>query len=149
LYALISQKALAVRVIHDDTALLAAHAAGGIFRHGDFVFSSTLTFVRPGQPFHKFGHDGPYLSDPSSPLSQPCVSGLPTHADRLLPASASWACGIVDKRATRIEFEGWCFALYQGGSLTGSQSPLEAVMGGDQATLRHRIADTLVNIAHY
>jgi hypothetical protein len=75
-YTLISQKALAGGVIHHDTAFLADHAVGGHFRHGDFVFSSTLTFMRPRQPFHEFGHDGPYRLDPSSPLNQRCVSRL-------------------------------------------------------------------------
>jgi hypothetical protein len=57
LYALISQKALAGRAVHESPAFLAAHAVGGSFRHCDFVFSSAGTFVRSGQPFHEFGHE--------------------------------------------------------------------------------------------
>jgi hypothetical protein len=56
-YALISQTALAGRVIHHGTAFLAAHAVSWNVRHGDFVSSSTLTFMRASQPFHEFGHD--------------------------------------------------------------------------------------------
>jgi len=71
------------------------------------------------------------------------------HADRLLPAPASWACGIVDRRARRIEFEAWCFALYQAGALPNSQSPLEAVMGGDESSMQPFEGPTLVSIAHF
>ena len=56
LYALISQKALAGRVIHHDTAFLAAYAVSGSVRHRHFVFGAAGAPVRANQPFHEFGH---------------------------------------------------------------------------------------------
>jgi hypothetical protein len=56
LYTLISQKALADRVIHHDTAFLAAYAVSGSFRHRNFIFGAAGTHVRASQPFHEFGH---------------------------------------------------------------------------------------------
>jgi hypothetical protein len=56
-YALVGQKALVSRVVHHGTAFLAAHAVGGSFCHGDFVFGTASAFMRSGQPLHEFGHE--------------------------------------------------------------------------------------------
>jgi hypothetical protein len=55
-YALVSQKALVSRVVHQNTAFLARRAIRGCLGHGYFVFSSALAFVRSGEPFNEFGH---------------------------------------------------------------------------------------------
>jgi hypothetical protein len=55
-YALVSQKTLLSRVVHQDTAVLTGRAIRGCLGYSDFVFSPAFAFMGSGEPFDKFCH---------------------------------------------------------------------------------------------
>jgi hypothetical protein len=81
-------------VVHYSSAFLAAHAIGGSFRHGDFVFGSAGALMRSGQPFHEFGHDL---------QCKVCLGKRAGSSARTVGAEAHWTPG-GGCRTTRLYF---------------------------------------------